>query len=177
MLFDVVSHCNLSMYSTSQKCMQCLTNLIIFLVAVESVCKNLQSALLYRYFRQVLGLKYPASKFLPPCPIWNLWTPHCSSLWSPQKMSLSLFVISATLYCKSSSMLGGLEWMWARSSLFRGTIVDTRRHGDSIHTAEVRRPAALACFVLFVIMFFAIHQNMGTAQWGNTSWQNLTSQR
>jgi hypothetical protein len=34
--------------------MQCLTDLIIFLVVVESIFKNAQSALLYRYFRQAL---------------------------------------------------------------------------------------------------------------------------
>jgi hypothetical protein len=51
-----------------------------------------------------------------------------------------------------------------------------RLHGDSIYTVELRRPAALASYVSFVIKFFAIHQNMGPAQWGNTYWQKLTSQ-
>jgi len=48
--------------------------------------------------------------------------------------------------------------------------------GDSIYAAELRRPAPLASYVSFVIMFFAINQNMGPAQWGNTCWQKLTSQ-
>jgi len=65
--------------------------------------------------------------------------------------------------------------MKAQSGILLGTILDMRRRGDSIYTAELSRPAALASFVLFVIKFFAIHQNMGTAQWGNTCWQKLTS--
>jgi hypothetical protein len=48
--------------------------------------------------------------------------------------------------------------------------------GDSIYTVEMRRLAALAPYVLFVIMFFAIHQNMGRALYRNTSWQQLTPQ-
>jgi len=156
--------------------MQCLTDLIIFLVAVESIFKNLHSALLYHYFRQSLESEYPAFQFLPPCRIHNLWTPHCWRLWSLPKMIVSLFVIWATLHCKSSSMLGGLHWMLARSGLLHRRILDIRLHGDSICTAELRRLAVLASYVLCVIKFFAIHQNMGPAQWGNTSCQKLTSQ-
>jgi len=52
---------------TSQICMQCLTDLIFSLVAVESIIKNPQSALLYRYFRQSFESDYLAVKFLPPC--------------------------------------------------------------------------------------------------------------
>jgi len=52
--------------------MQCLTDLIIILVAVESIFKNPQSALLYRYFWQSLESDYPAFEFLPPCLIHNL---------------------------------------------------------------------------------------------------------
>jgi len=48
--------------------------------------------------------------------------------------------------------------------------------GDIICTAELRRPAALESYVLFLIKFFAIHQDMGTAQWGNTRLEKLTSQ-
>jgi len=66
--------------------------------------------------------------------------------------------------------------MEGHSGLLLGTILDMRRHGDSIYTAELTRLAALASFVSFVIKFFAIHQNMGPAQWGNTRWQKLTSQ-
>jgi len=58
--------------------------------------------------------------------------------------------------------------MLARSGLLSGLILDMRIPGDSIYTAELRTPAALASYVLFVIKFFAIHQNMGPAQWGNT---------
>jgi len=35
--------------------------------------------------------------------------------------------------------------------------------GDSVFAAELRRPAALPFNVLFVIKFFASHQNMGSA--------------
>jgi len=66
--------------------------------------------------------------------------------------------------------------MKARSSLLLGIILDMRRHGDSIYTAELKRLAALASYVLFVIRFFAIHQNMGPAHWGNTRLQKLTLQ-
>jgi len=81
------------------------------LVAVESIFKNPQSALLYRYFRKSFELDCPAVWFLRPCQIRNLWTPHCSMLWSLPKMKVSLFVMWATLLYKSSSMLGGLQWM------------------------------------------------------------------
>jgi len=111
MEFYAVSCCNLSLYSTSQICMQCLTDLIIFLGAVESIFKNPHSALLYHYFRQSLKLEDPAFQFLPPYRIHNVWTPHCSRLWSLSKMNMSLFLVWATLHCQSSSMLGGLQWM------------------------------------------------------------------
>jgi len=52
--------------------MQCLTDLILILVAVESIFKEPQSALLYRDFRQSLGSDYPAFEFLPPCMIHYL---------------------------------------------------------------------------------------------------------
>jgi len=58
--------------------------------------------------------------------------------------------------------------MYTRSGLLLGIILAMRHRGDSIYTAEVKRPAALASYVSFVIKFFAIHQNMGVAQWGNT---------
>jgi hypothetical protein len=48
--------------------------------------------------------------------------------------------------------------------------------GDSICTVELTRLAALASYESFVSKFFAIHQNMGPAQWENTYWQKLTSQ-
>jgi len=171
-----VSCCNLSFYSSSQICMQCLTDQIIFLVAVESIFKNPQSALLYRYFRQSLDSNNPPSSLLPPCWIHNHGTPHCSRLWSRPKMNVSLFAIWATLLCKSFSMRGELRWMYSRRGLLLGINLDMHLRGDSICTAELRRPAALASYVSFVIKFFAIHQNMGPAQWGNTCWQKLTSQ-
>ena len=74
------------------------------------------------------------------------------------------------------SMLGGLQWIKASSGLMLGMILDICRRGDSIYTAELRGPAALASYVSFVIKFFTIHQNMGPAQWGNTCWPKLTSQ-
>ena len=66
--------------------------------------------------------------------------------------------------------------MWARSSILFGMILDMCIHGDSIYTAGLRRPAALASYVLFVINYFPIHQNMGPGQLEDTCWQKLTSQ-
>ena len=43
--------------------------------------------------------------------------------------------------------------MLARSGLLSGLILDMRIPGDSIYTAELRTPAALASYVLFVIKF------------------------
>jgi len=68
------------------------------------------------------------------------------------------------------SMNVGLKWpiTWNNS-----------RHapcGDSVYTAELRRLAAPASYVSFVIKFFAIHQNMGPAQLANTRWQKCISQ-
>jgi len=65
--------------------------------------------------------------------------------------------------------------MKARSGLLLGIILDMRHHGNSIYTAELKRPAARTSYVLFVIKFFAIPQNMGPAQWGNICLQKLTS--
>jgi hypothetical protein len=55
-------------------------------------------------------------------------------------------------------------------------ILNMSLRGDSIYTVELRRLAALVSYVLFVIKFFAIYQNMGPAQWGKTCWQKLASQ-
>jgi len=43
--------------------------------------------------------------------------------------------------------------------------------GNSICTVEWRSQEVLAAYASFVIKFFTIHQNMGLAEWGNTSWQ------
>jgi len=61
-------------------------------------------------------------------------------------------------------MLIGLQRMTAKSGLLLGIILDMGRRGDSIYTAELKRPAALASYIFFVVKFFAIHQNMGPAQ-------------
>jgi hypothetical protein len=66
--------------------------------------------------------------------------------------------------------------MKARSGQLLEIILDMRRRGDSIYTAELKRPAALASYVSFDSQFFAIHHNMGPAQWGNNCLQKLTSQ-
>jgi len=58
--------------------------------------------------------------------------------------------------------------MNARSGLLLGIILDMRRHGDSIQNVELKQPAALASYVSFVSKFFAIHQNTGPAELGNT---------
>jgi len=106
-----VSLFNISSYTTSQISMHCLTDLFVLLVAVESIFKNLQSASLYRYLWQSSESDYPDFYLLSPCLIQNLQTQHCSRLWSHPKMNVSLIVIWATLLCKSSSMLGGHQWM------------------------------------------------------------------
>jgi hypothetical protein len=59
--------------------------------------------------------------------------------------------------------------MKARSSQLLGMILDMRRHGDAIYTAELKRPAALASYVSFVIKIFPIHPNMGPASVSNRS--------
>jgi len=56
-----VSRCNLSLYSTTKICIQCLTDQIIFSVAVESIFKNPLSALLFRYFQHSLESDNPVS--------------------------------------------------------------------------------------------------------------------
>jgi len=58
---------NMSLYTTSQISMHCLTELIVLLVAVESIYMEPQSAVLARYFWQSLESDFPAFKSLPPC--------------------------------------------------------------------------------------------------------------
>jgi hypothetical protein len=55
--------------------------------------------------------------------------------------------------------------MRARNVLLLGKVLDMRRDGVSICTAELRRPAVLVSYVSFVLKFFGIHQSMGPAQW------------
>ena len=143
------------------------------LVAVESIFKNPQFPLQYCFFQQSFESDYPAFRFRLPCRIQNLWTPRCSRSWSLPKMNTSLFLNWVTW---SFWMIGGLHWMSTRSSLLLGIILDRRLRGDPIYTAELSRPAVLASYRLFVIKFFAIHQNMGPAQLGNTCWQKVTWQ-
>jgi len=66
-----VSLFNMFLYSTSHICMQCLTDLIFLVVTVESIVKNPQSALLYRYLRQSFESEYPDFSFLRSCLIQN----------------------------------------------------------------------------------------------------------
>jgi hypothetical protein len=82
---SAVSRWNLSLYSSQQICMQCLTDLIIILVAVESIFKNPQSALMYRYFRQSLKSDYPGFEFLPPssAKCKSVRKPHANLLDTP----------------------------------------------------------------------------------------------
>jgi len=82
-----------------------------FNVAVESICKKLESAFQYRFFRQSLNSYYTAWKHPLPGRIRNLWTPHRSRLSSPPKINLLLFAIWATLLFISSLMLGGVQWI------------------------------------------------------------------
>ena len=155
--------------------MQCLTDLIVLLVVEESTLKNPQSAWQYGYIRQFLQSDHPVFQLLPPYSIEHLWTPPCSWLWSRPNMTEVLFVIGATLHLKLFWILGGLKWLRARSGLLLGKILKMHRHGDSIYTAKSMRLADLVSDPSFVIKFFAIHQNIGPAQWGNICSQKLTS--
>jgi len=156
--------------------MQCLTDLIYLLVVVESIFKSPQTALMLLYFQQSSELNYPAVEFLVPCQIANLSTPLCSRLWFLPKTNVFIFVIWVTWLCESYSTLGGLHWMYARSGLLPGIILEMPLCGDCIYTAELKTPAALASYVSFVIKFFATHQNIGPAQRVNIFWQKLTLQ-
>jgi len=66
--------------------------------------------------------------------------------------------------------------MQAQNILLLEILIDMRLHANFICTAGLRKPEALESYVSFVFKFFAIHQNMAQAQWGNTCWQKLTSQ-
>ena len=55
--------------------------------------------------------------------------------------------------------------MWTRSFQLLRIILDMILRGDSICTAELRRPAGLASYLSFVTKFFVIHQNMVPAHW------------
>ena len=70
--FYAVSLCNLTLYTTSEICMQCLTDLIVSLVVLDLIFRNRLSALVYYYFRQSFESDYLAVYFLPRCRIQNL---------------------------------------------------------------------------------------------------------
>jgi len=61
-------------------------------------------------------------------------------------------------------MLGGLQWMQVGTVSLLEISLDTCLHGDSIYIADLRRGAALASYVSFVIKLLTIHPNMGPAQ-------------
>jgi hypothetical protein len=73
-------------------------------------------------------------------------------------------------------MIRGFQSMQAQNVLLLGIVLATGINGNSICTVQLRRPAALELYVLCVITFFDINQNMEPAQWGNIFWQELTSQ-
>jgi len=68
------------------------------------------------------------------------------------------------------------QWMYARNVLLLGVILEIRLHNNFISTKELRRLAAPESYVSFLIKFFAIHQNIGPAQLGNTCCQKITTQ-
>jgi hypothetical protein len=68
-----------------------------------------------------------------------------------------------TILHESSSILGELQSMNARIVVLFGITLDMGVDGDLICTTELRRLAALELYVLFVIKFFAIYQNMEPA--------------
>lgn len=65
--------------------------------------------------------------------------------------------------------------MWAQSVLLIGIILDLCNLGDSMYTAEVSIPGALALYVLFIIVFFAINQSIIPALLGDSCWQSTQS--
>jgi len=176
MEFYAVSLCNLSWDTTSQLYMECLTDLIFFARSSRVNIKESAFCITITFLSAVsrVGL----SCFVIPTAM--LETKSLNTLLLeviiPSKMDVSLFVIWATLLCKSSSMLCGLQWMQPPNVLLLRITLDMCLHGNFICTVELRRLAALKWYVLCVIKFFAIHQHMGPAQWGKTCWQKLTSQ-
>lgn len=67
--------------------------------------------------------------------------------------------------------------MWSRSVESLGMIPDMNLCAESIDIAKLWLLAALLSYIVCVIMFFAIHQNKGPAEWGNAYWQKLISKR
>jgi len=82
-----------------------------------------------------------------------------------------LFVIWVTLHYTSNLIVSELLWMLAPSMLCGGISQDLRVCGALIPTAEFLRQASHSSYILFVIRLFAIHHNMGLAEYGNTYWQ------
>jgi hypothetical protein len=68
-----------------------------------------------------------------------------------------------TILHESSLILGELQSMNARNVVLFGITLDMGLDGDLICTTQLRKLAALELYVLFVINFFAIHQNMEPA--------------
>jgi len=64
--------------------------------------------------------------------------------------------------------------MWTWRVLLLGMISEMHHCSMSICTAEMRGLAALASYISFVMIFLAIHQNMGPASFGHSCWQNCT---
>jgi len=156
--------------------MQCLTGLtLLLLIALESILKNQHSSQQYCTYWHRFKSDYVAVKFLPPYRIKHLSIPCCWRWWYHPIMNVFWFVIWTTLLYKSYSMLRRLLRMWAQSVQLVGRILDMHHHGGSICIEALRRPADVASYVLFVIKFFAIHRNIGPAQWATTCWHNRTS--
>jgi hypothetical protein len=88
MEFYAVILYNLSLCSTTHLCMQWLCDLIIVLVAVESIMDNPQSPLKYCYMQLAPYSDYATSYFLPPCRSGNHWQPLCYQLWSLPKKNV-----------------------------------------------------------------------------------------
>jgi len=75
--YSTVSHFDMSLYATSQFCMQCLTGLSLSqLIASELVFKYQISFILWCNFWLSLKSNYVAFKFLPQCQKWNIEISH-----------------------------------------------------------------------------------------------------
>ena len=101
-----VSLFNMPLYCTSKIWMQCLTDLIVLRLAVESIFRNEQFAVLCRYLRHSFESDSPPLQFLLPCCIQNRWTPNWLRIWSLLETNVSELVNWATLHYILFSKLG-----------------------------------------------------------------------
>jgi len=86
-------------------------------------------------------------------------------------MNGSLFVIWATSLHISHLMIWEFQRISAHSIPFLEISIEMRICGDSVCSAQFKRLLSPVSYISFVINFFASHQNMWPAEWGNTYYQ------